>query len=56
MEEISGIGIVGLVNGAQVVVGNMEMMQKYGCNCDKIIGFYEEEEHTAVCISINKDW
>jgi len=54
VEEISGIGVVGLVNGAEVVVGNMEMMQKYGCNCDKIMRFYELEEHTAVCISVNK--
>ncbi|MDQ1281265.1 MAG: Zn2+/Cd2+-exporting ATPase [Thermoproteota archaeon] len=54
LEEISGIGIVGLVNGLEVVVGNMEMMQKYGCNCNKIIGFYESDEHTAICISVNK--
>ncbi len=54
VEEIPGKGIVGLVNGAQVVVGNMELMQKYGCNCEKIIGFYEIEKHTAVCISVNQ--
>jgi len=52
--EISGSGIVGFVNGAEVAVGNMELMQKYGCNCEKIVEFYKMEEHTAVCISVNK--
>ncbi|MEM2101967.1 MAG: cation-translocating P-type ATPase [Candidatus Bathyarchaeia archaeon] len=54
VKEIPGKGIIGQVNGAQVVVGNMELMQQYSCNCDKITGFYENEKHTAVCISINK--
>jgi Cd2+/Zn2+-exporting ATPase len=38
----------------EVIVGNMELLQEYGCNCEKIIKFYEEEEHTAICISIEK--
>ncbi|MDQ1279083.1 MAG: Zn2+/Cd2+-exporting ATPase [Thermoproteota archaeon] len=54
VEEIPGKGIVGFVNDAHVVVGNMELMQKYECNCEKIMRFYEVERHTAVCISVNK--
>jgi len=54
VEEIPGKGIVGHVNGAQVVIGNMDLMQQYSCNCEKITAFYENEKHTFVCISINK--
>jgi len=54
VEEIPGKGIVGHVNGEQVVIGNMDLMQQYSCNCEKITAFYENEKHTFVCISINK--
>ncbi|MEM2953175.1 MAG: hypothetical protein QXM52_03545 [Candidatus Bathyarchaeia archaeon] len=54
MEEIPGKGIVGNVNGALVVIGNMDLMQQYSCNCEKITAFHENEKHTFVCISINK--
>ncbi|MFH0749278.1 MAG: cation-translocating P-type ATPase [Candidatus Bathyarchaeota archaeon] len=54
VEEIPGKGIVGRVNDVEVVVGNMELMQKYSCNCEKILEFYAAEKHTAVCISVNK--
>jgi Cd2+/Zn2+-exporting ATPase len=54
VEEIPGKGIVGHVNGAQVVIGNMDLMQQHSCNCEKITAFYENEKHTFVCISINK--
>lgn len=54
VEKIPGKGIVGNVNGAQVVIGNMDLMRQYSCNCEKITAFYENEKHTFVCISINK--
>jgi len=54
VEEIPGKGIIGNVNGAQVVIGNMDLMQQYSCNCEKIAAFYENEKHTFVCIAINK--
>lgn len=53
VEEIPGKGIVGNVDGARVVIGNMDLMQQYSCNCEKINAFYENEKHTFVCISIN---
>jgi Cd2+/Zn2+-exporting ATPase len=53
VEEIPGKGITGQVGDSQVIVGNMELMQEYGCNCEKISAFYQAERHTAVCISIN---
>lgn len=52
--EIPGKGVIGNVNDVQVIVGNMELMQQYSCNCEKITAFYENEKHTAVCISIDK--
>lgn len=54
VEEITGRGIIGKVNGLEVVVGNMKLMKEYACNCEKISQFYDEEEHTAICISIAK--
>lgn len=54
VEEISGRGIVGRVNGSEVIVGNIDLVKEYGCNCQKIVEFYEGEEHTAICISIEK--
>jgi Cd2+/Zn2+-exporting ATPase len=54
VEEISGRGIIGQVNNSEVIVGNMDLLREYGCNCEKITRFYEEEEHTAICISIAK--
>jgi Cd2+/Zn2+-exporting ATPase len=54
VEEISGRGIVGKVNGSEVIVGNIDLVKEYGCNCEKIVEFYEEEEHSGICISIEK--
>jgi len=54
VDEIPGKGMVGRVDGALVVVGNMDLMQQYSCNCEKITSFYENEKHTFTCISINK--
>lgn len=54
VKEISGRGVVGRVNGSEVIVGNIDLVEEYGCNCEKIVEFYEEEEHTAICISIEK--
>lgn len=52
--EIPGKGIVGYVNGTHVAVGNMELLTDYGCNCQLIEGAYKNEEHTAVCVSLEK--
>jgi Cd2+/Zn2+-exporting ATPase len=54
VEEIPGKGMVGYVNGAHVAVGNMELMNEYGCNCQRIETIYSNEKHTAVCVSIEK--
>ncbi|MEM3403735.1 MAG: cation-translocating P-type ATPase [Nitrososphaeria archaeon] len=52
--EVPGKGIVGLVDKVQVAVGNLELMQQYGCNCDKIVDLYVSDRHTPICVSINK--
>jgi Cd2+/Zn2+-exporting ATPase len=54
IKEIPGKGMVGYVNGTHVAVGNMELMKQYGCNCEQIDVIYENEKHTAVCVSIEK--
>jgi Cd2+/Zn2+-exporting ATPase len=54
VEEIPGKGIVGYVNDVHVVVGNMELMQQYSCNCEKVTTFYENDKHTVVYISLNQ--
>jgi Cd2+/Zn2+-exporting ATPase len=54
VEEIPGKGVAGYVDGIQVVVGNMELMKQYSCNCEQINRIYENEQHTAVCVSVDK--
>jgi Cd2+/Zn2+-exporting ATPase len=54
IREIPGKGMVGYVNGTHVAVGNMELMNEHGCDCQLIEGAYRNEEHTAVCVSIEK--
>lgn len=54
VEEIPGKGIAGYVDGVHVVVGNMELMKQQNCNCEQISENYENEKHTAVCVSVDK--
>ena len=37
-----------------MIVGTLDLLQEYGCDCEKITAFYEEAAHTAICISIAK--
>lgn len=52
--EFPGKGVMGTVNNVHVVVGNMELMQELNCNFEHVRQFYEEEEHTAVAVSLDK--
>ena len=54
VEEIPGKGMAGYVDGVHVVVGNMELMKQHDCNCEQISENYENEKHTAVCVSMDK--
>lgn len=54
VKEVPGKGMVGYVNGNHVAVGNMELMEEYGCNCEQIMGLSENDKHTAVCVSIER--
>lgn len=54
VEEIPGKGMAGYVDGVHVVVGNMELMKQHGCSCEQISENYENEKHTAVCVSMDK--
>jgi Cd2+/Zn2+-exporting ATPase len=54
VEEVPGKGMAGYVDGVHVVVGNMELMKQHDCNCEQISENYENEKHTAVCISMDK--
>jgi Cd2+/Zn2+-exporting ATPase len=54
VEEIPGKGMAGYVDGVHVVVGNMELLKQHGCRCEQISESYENEKHTAVCVSMDK--
>jgi Cd2+/Zn2+-exporting ATPase len=54
VKEVPGKGIVGYVEGNHVAVGNMELMEEYGCDCEQIVGLSENDKHTAVCVSIGR--
>jgi Cd2+/Zn2+-exporting ATPase len=54
VKEIPGKGLIGYVGDAYVAVGNMELMEENACNCDQIAGIYENDEHTFMCVSIDR--
>ena len=53
--EIPGKGIVGNVNGNFVAVGNLELMKEFDCNCKEAFEINENDTHTSVCISVDKE-
>jgi len=54
VKEVPGKGVVGQVNKVHVAVGNMELMKEQNCDCEQIREAYEQEEHTAVCVSLGR--
>jgi Cd2+/Zn2+-exporting ATPase len=54
VQEIPGKGVVGHVNGIRVVVGTTEMLQQHGCDYGKVKEAYENERHSAVCVSLGE--
>ena len=54
VQEVPGKGLIGYVDDAHVAVGNMELMEENVCNCDQIADIYENDEHTFMCVSIDR--
>ena len=54
VNEVPGKGVMGYVDDAYVVVGNMELMKQHSCNCDQIIDVYENDKHMFICVSIDR--
>lgn len=54
VKELPGEGIIGYVNGLEVFVGNLDMMLKYSCNCEDPTIILEGDNHTSICVSINR--
>jgi Cd2+/Zn2+-exporting ATPase len=54
VKEVPGKGLIGYVDDAHVAVGNMELMEENVCNCDQIAEIYENDEHTFMCVSIDR--
>ncbi len=52
--EVPGEGIVGLVDGVHVAVGNLELMREQGCDCKQAFEVMEGDVHTSVCVSVGK--
>jgi Cd2+/Zn2+-exporting ATPase len=52
--EVPGKGIVGIVNGQHVAVGNVELMREFGCDCTQAFEITAGDIHTAVCVSVGK--
>ena len=53
VEEISGHGLKGIVNGEEVLVGNAKLMQKFNISYDRTIEFIVE---TIVIAAINEEY
>ena len=54
VKEIPGKGIMGYVNGTRVIVGNMDLLKQHGSNCESVSEVYENEKHSAVCVSLDE--
>lgn len=54
LTEIPGEGIVGLVDGVHVAVGNLKLMKEQGCDCKEAFEITQGDTHTAVCVSVGK--
>jgi Cd2+/Zn2+-exporting ATPase len=52
--EVPGKGIVGLVNGKHVAIGNVVFMRELGCDCTEAFEIISGDIHTAVCVSVGK--
>ncbi len=52
--EVPGKGIVGMVNGKHVAIGNVELMREFGCDCTEAFEIAAGDAHTAVCIAVGK--
>jgi Cd2+/Zn2+-exporting ATPase len=53
--EVPGKGIVGMVNGKHVAVGNLELMREFGCDCTEAFEITAGDIHTAVCVAVGKE-
>ncbi len=53
--EVPGKGIVGNVNGSFVAVGNLELMNEFGCDCKEAFQISESDVHTSICVSVAKE-
>lgn len=52
--EVPGKGIVGLVEGKQVAIGNLDFMKELDCDCTQAFEITSGDVHTAVCVSVGK--
>jgi Cd2+/Zn2+-exporting ATPase len=52
--EMPGKGIVGIVDGKHVAIGNPEFMAELGCDCTEAFEITSGDTHTAVCIAVAK--
>jgi len=52
--EVPGKGIVGIVDGKHVAIGNLELMRELGCDCTDAFEILEGDSHSAVCVSVGK--
>lgn len=54
VQETVGKGIVGYVNSTRVIVGSTELLEQHGCDYGGVREAYENEKHSAVCISLGE--
>jgi len=52
VKEIPGKGMVGMVEGVKVAVGNRELMKEYGSNHQDLVETFHDR-HTCVFVSVN---
>lgn len=53
VEEVSGHGLKGMINGSEVLAGNTKLMTKFGVSYDEAL---DQEPDTVVVLAVNKQY
>lgn len=54
VKEFPGEGILGYVNGLEVIIGNLNLMSKLSCTCSDINIISNDDNHMFICVAVNK--
>ncbi|MCR6691357.1 MAG: cation-translocating P-type ATPase [archaeon YNP-LCB-003-016] len=54
VKEFPGMGVIGYVEGDEILVGNIDLMKQYSCVCDNMDSLLLDDDHTSIYVAINR--